>query len=146
MSKFKFLIISLIILVIVLVACSSNTSGEISAEQAAPAFQKGGCVACHVIPGVPGAIGTIGPDLSRMGQQAEEYLNTGEYHGEAETVDDFIRESILEPDAFIPAECPNGHCQPGLMPATLVDLAIRQRTGYHRCSIWPACRMKRLQP
>ena len=122
MSKFKFLILCLIIFGIGLVACSSDASGEITAEQAAPAFQKGGCVACHVIPGVPGAIGTIGPNLSQMGEQAEAYLSTNEYTGEAETGEDFIRESIINPDAFIPAECPNGHCQPGLMPPTLIDL------------------------
>lgn len=122
MSRFKFLIFSLLIFGILLVACSSGAPEEISAETAAPAFQKGGCIACHVIPGVPGASGTIGPDLSRMGEQADEYLSTNEYRGEAETADEFILESILDPDAFVPAECPNGHCQPGLMPATLADL------------------------
>ena len=33
----------------------------------AAAFQKGGCGACHVIPGIPNAAGTIGPDLSKIG-------------------------------------------------------------------------------
>ena len=122
MFRFKYLAFYLIIFVVVLAACSSGASGEITAEEAAPAFQKGGCVACHVIPGVPGAIGTIGPNLSEMGEQAEVYLSTNEYKGEAETAEDFIRESISNPDAFIPLECPNGHCQPGLMPPTLVDL------------------------
>ena len=122
MFKSKLLIIILCILVILLAACSSDAPEEVSSEIAAPIIQKGGCVACHVIPGVPGAIGTIGPDLSRMGEQAEEYLSTNEYRGEAETSEEFILESILSPDAFIPAECPNGHCQPGQMPATLADL------------------------
>jgi hypothetical protein len=32
-------------------------------------FQKGGCGAFHRIPGVPaGALGTIGPDLSEVGE------------------------------------------------------------------------------
>jgi len=122
MFKPKILIVILILFGVLLAACSSDAPEEVSAETAAPVIQKGGCVACHIIPGVPGAIGTIGPDLSRMGEQAEAYINTDEYRGEAETAEAFIRESILKPDAFIPAECPNGHCQPGLMPATLPDL------------------------
>lgn len=30
-------------------------------------FASKGCVACHVAPGVPGAVGTIGPSLSGLG-------------------------------------------------------------------------------
>ena len=37
----------------------------------AAAFQKGTCGACHVIPGVAGAAGAIGPDLSKMGETAQ---------------------------------------------------------------------------
>ena len=122
MVKIKLLVIIVLLFSFTLAACSSDAPVEVSAETAAPLIQKGGCVACHVIPGVPGAVGTIGPDLSRMGEQAEEHLSTGEYQGEAKSVEEFIRESILNPDAFIPQECPNGHCQPGQMPATLADL------------------------
>ena len=37
-------------------------------------FQKGGCASCHIIPGVPGATGVLGPDLSEIGQVAAERL------------------------------------------------------------------------
>ncbi len=122
MFRSKLLLIGFALLSGLLAACNSGAPAQVSAETAALVFQKGGCVACHVIPGVPGAIGTIGPDLSRMGAKAQEYLDTGEYRGESQNAADFIRESILTPDAFLAAECPNGHCQPGQMPATLADL------------------------
>jgi len=96
------------------------------AEIAAQAFQKGGCAACHVIPGVPNAVGTIGPDLSQIDAVAEGYLQSGEYSGEAKTVEEFIYESVVSPDAFIPTECPGGLCQEGLMPTTLGELLSEQ--------------------
>lgn len=58
------------------------------------AFNLGGCGGCHVIPGVPGADGEVGPDLSRLGAVAanrRKNLSTKAY----------IRESIIDPDAFI---------------------------------------------
>ena len=35
--------------------------------QVVDAFNKGGCAGCHVVPGIPGANGQIGPDLSNIG-------------------------------------------------------------------------------
>ncbi len=88
---------------------------------AAQAFQNGGCTACHTIPGVPGAIGTIGPDLTEIGKLAEERLASGEYTGKAKTAADYIRESLEDPDKFISPACPNGPCQAGLMSPELVE-------------------------
>lgn len=93
---------------------------EVALEPAAltlQAYQKGGCAACHVIPGVPGASGVLGPDLSQIAALFEEYQNKGIYNGKATTVAEFIQESILEPGGFVAPECPNGACQTGLMPA-----------------------------
>ncbi len=86
-------------------------------EVVAAAFQKGGCGACHVIPGIAGAQGTIGPDLSEMGQVAAERIASGDYTGKAQTAADYIRESIVDPDVFVVPDCPGGPCQEGLMPA-----------------------------
>ncbi len=101
---------------------SSQPSISISSAQETnvvtlQAFQKGGCGACHVIPGVPGASGTLGPDLSQISSLAEKYITSSEYSGNAKSVEEFIRESILDPQAFIAPECPTGPCQAGLMPA-----------------------------
>ncbi len=85
------------------------------------AIQKGGCTACHVIPGVAGA-GTIGPDLSAIGQVVKERLEKGEYTGTARTVEEYLLEAIQTPDAFIAPQCPTGPCGKGVMPPTLAQL------------------------
>lgn len=109
-----------VVLALSLYACGSGQS-EADPEEIVASFQSGGCIACHVIPGVPGAVGTIGPDLSRMGEVAEANLESSEYTGLADSVDEYLREAIEDPDAFIPADCPSGPCQPGQMPVTLAD-------------------------
>ncbi len=86
------------------------------------AFQKASCVACHIIPGVANAVGTIGPDLSEIGELAVEYIDSADYAGQAETAEAFIQESITDPDVFLSPACPAGPCQAGLMPATLADM------------------------
>ena len=87
------------------------------------AITKGGCGACHVIPGVPNAVGAIGPDLSEIGAAAEEIIADPEYGGEATTAAEYIHESIVDPNAFVTPECPGGApCAPGLMPPTFGDL------------------------
>ncbi len=87
------------------------------ATLAASGFSKGGCGACHVIPGVPNATGTIGPDLSEIGQVAETTIASADYKGNAKTAIDFLKESLLTPDAFVSENCPNGACAAGLMPS-----------------------------
>jgi nitrite reductase (NO-forming)/hydroxylamine reductase len=84
---------------------------------AASAFQKGGCVACHVIPGIENAVGTIGPDLSEIGETANAQFTSSDYKGTATTVLDYLRESLLDPNAHLSSECPGGVCSPGLMPS-----------------------------
>lgn len=87
------------------------------ATLAASGFSKGGCGACHVIPGVTNATGTIGPDLSEIGQVAETTIASADYKGNAKTAIDFLKESLLAPDVFVSENCPNGACAAGLMPS-----------------------------
>lgn len=126
----------LLLLVMVLAGCAEKRAtpsatpitvqpapaGLYGPELAAQAFQKGGCGACHIIPGVKGAIGTIGPDLTDISQKAQTVLDKGEYHGSAKTVQEFLAESIRQPDAYIAPDCNGSPCQKGLMPSTLADL------------------------
>lgn len=119
---------------LLLAACGKRAAGEApvglyNREQAAAALQKGGCTACHVIPGIPGAVGTIGPDLSAIGLQAEERIASGEYQGKAKTAADYLKEAILEPDAYVPADCPTGPCAQGVMPASLGESLTRDELG-----------------
>jgi len=85
-------------------------------------IQKGGCGACHIIPGVPNAIGTIGPDLSTIGKLIIDRIQSGEYTGDAEDIEAYLREAIVAPDAFLAPECSGAPCMPGLMPKNFGEL------------------------
>lgn len=115
-------------------AAAAAEPGLYDSEMALQAFAKGGCIACHTIPGVPGAAGTIGPDLSEIGELAAAHLSSPDYSGKAQDVAGFLRESLLEPDIFVPATCPNGACQKGLMPSyadgSLTDIEINAMVQY----------------
>lgn len=106
------------------VAPTSEPAAVVDAEAgpqavALAAFKQGGCGACHVIPGVPNARGVIGPDLSNITEVAAETMASSEYTGKAATVEDFLRESILEPDVYIAPDCGGSPCQKGIMPPSL---------------------------
>ena len=68
-------------------------------------FDRGACGNCHVIPGIPGADGTVGPDLSQIGKFAGK-------RRERYPAAEYLRESIREPDAFL---APGGY-ESGVMP------------------------------
>lgn len=95
-------------------------------ELAIAAFQKGGCTACHTIPDVPGAIGTIGPDLSEIGALAAKRIESGEYTGPAKTTEEYLWEAVLTPDAFLAPNCPAGPCAGGIMPASIAE-ALKEK-------------------
>ena len=96
---------------------STDEPGLYGAELAAQAFQKGGCGACHIIPGVAGAVGTLGPDLSEIGTIADARLQDGIYTGNATTGTEYLDEALVNPNTFVVPDCPEGPCQEGLMPS-----------------------------
>ena len=77
-------------------------------------FNKGGCAGCHMVPGIPGANGQIGPDLANIGVNAATRVD-------GISSEEYIAESILHPAAFIAPECPNGACPEGVMLQTFAD-------------------------
>lgn len=83
------------------------------------AFQKGACGSCHNISGIPGAVGVVGPDLSDINMMAEEHINDAAYAGTAATVEEFLHESIVDPNLFLAPNCPTGACAPNVMPSTM---------------------------
>ena len=85
------------------------------------AFQKGVCGSCHIIAGIPNAVGVIAPDLSDVNMAADEHLKSGSYTGKAITAEEYIHESILDPNLFIAPTCPTGPCAANVMPATLAS-------------------------
>ena len=85
------------------------------------AFQKGACGSCHAIKGIPNAAGVIAPDLSDVSVAAEEHFKSDGYTGKATNPDEYIRESILDPNLFVAPICPSGPCTPNVMPAVLAE-------------------------
>jgi len=83
------------------------------------AFQKGACGSCHTISGIPGAVGVVGPKLDDINMMAEEIIKDSAYTGHATNTEEYIRESIADPNLFLAPECPTGACAPNVMPATL---------------------------
>jgi len=84
------------------------TPRPVAGENAEEIMLNSGCGSCHVI-GDFGEAGKVGPDLSDIGNEApnrDPDLSAAEY----------IRQSILEPGAFIASTCPNGPCQDKIMP------------------------------
>jgi hypothetical protein len=55
---------------------------------------------CHTIPGIPGAVGVIGPKLME-GTNAPMRLKDSGYHGHAKTTRDYIAESIVTPGTYV---------------------------------------------
>ena len=85
------------------------------------AFQKGACGSCHKIAGIPNAAGVVGPDLSDISMAADEHFKSDSYTGKATTAEEYIHESILDPNLFLAPTCPTGACAPNVMPAALAD-------------------------
>jgi len=83
------------------------------------AFAAAGCGGCHTIPGIPNAVGQVGPNLSNIGSDAANRIAGTD----AET---YIRQSILDPSAFIAPECPNGDCPANVMPPNMGERLAAQ--------------------
>jgi len=97
--------------------------------QVLAAFQKGACGSCHAIDGIPNAVGVIAPNLSDINTAAEEHLKSDTYTGTATTTEEYIRESIADPNLFVAPTCPTGACAPNVMPATLKDALTEEETN-----------------
>lgn len=117
----KFLVVAMLAAIFIAACGASKPANEktYTEAQVLSAFQKGSCAACHSIPGVPNAAGVIGPGLADAPAAAQLALDSGSYTGSAKNPQDYIRESILSPDAFISGACPTGPCAAGVMPSTL---------------------------
>lgn len=85
-------------------------------------YEKAGCTACHAIRGV-GNQGAVGPNLTKIGADSEEIIASDDYKNNvkdqpaATTGEEYIRQSILHPNAYIYPKCPQGPCPAGVMPA-----------------------------
>ena len=91
-------------------------------------FTRAGCPVCHTIPGIPGADGKVGPPLL-LGSTGPERLRDPAYRGRAKTIHEYVRESVVDPAAFVVAGYP-----PNTMPtwygAKLSALALEKMASY----------------
>lgn len=84
------------------------TPGPIAGDTAEEIIHSAGCGSCHLI-GDLGESRKVGPDLSNIGVEAGERV-TGL------SAEEYIRQSILNPNAYLVEECPNAPCLPNVMP------------------------------
>ena len=91
-------------------------------------FQKATCTACHTIPGIPGAKGTIGPVLEE-GTNALLRMKDKDYKGSAKTVPDYIMESIVTPSAYVVKPFPD-NTMPKIFGQKLSAGAIKKIVDY----------------
>ncbi len=96
-------------------------------------FLDHGCDGCHTLAAIPGAVGIVGPDLSKIGAVAAQRvpdMNAREY----------IHQAIVLPNAYIVDDCgAQRSCPSHVMPEnfastltgqqldTLIDYLLRQR-------------------
>jgi hypothetical protein len=92
------------------------TPRPIEGDDAPTIIQNAGCTACHQI-GELGEAHKVGPDLSDVGLTAG-----GRVPGM--TAEAYLHQSIVQPNAYLAPECPNGPCMPNIMPR---DYAARLR-------------------
>lgn len=89
---------------------------------------KPGCPVCHIIPGIPGATGQVGPPLV-LGTTGLQRLNDPGYRGEAKTVHEYIVESVLEPQRFVVRGYPE-KTMPMWYGSKLSALALEKMASY----------------
>ena len=86
-----------------LTACAGNSQAALEttpATRGEALFVQGGCQACHAFqPGVD--VPNIGPNLAGAAALGAQGLADPAYTGQAETVTDYLRESILKPEVYV---------------------------------------------
>ncbi|MBK8990089.1 MAG: c-type cytochrome [Chloroflexi bacterium] len=84
------------------------TPRPVQGEDAEDIILNAGCGSCHQI-GALGEAHKVGPDLSGIGLVAGSRVP-------GLSAEEYLRQAILEPNAHIVADCPNGPCIPNIMP------------------------------
>ena len=85
----------------------ASVSGQLAQETidlAIEAMTRTGCNSCHITTGLPEGDGAmLGPDQTNLG-------NIAASRREGYTGEEYLREAILDPSAFIVEDCPIGPC------------------------------------
>lgn len=75
-----------------------------------------GCAGCH---GEPGGQGLVAPNLGGLASRAGDTVD-------GQSAEEYIRTSIINPNAYIVPECPTGACAPGIMPQNYEQVLSEQ--------------------
>ena len=97
-------------------------------EPIAEIFTRAGCLACHTVPGIPGANGRVGPPLV-LGATGPARLADPAYRGHAKTVHEYVIESVLDPGLFVVPGYPAA-TMPTWYGAKLSALALEKIASY----------------
>lgn len=87
---------------------ATPTPRPVEGDDVADLILNAGCGSCHTI-GALGEARKVGPDLTYMADVA-----AGRVPGLSAA--DYVRQAILEPNAYIVSDCPNGPCLANIMP------------------------------
>jgi hypothetical protein len=91
-------------------------------------FTRAGCPVCHMVPGISGADGRVGPPLL-LGSTGPARLADPLYRGHAKTVHEYVVESVIEPGLFVVPGYPAG-TMPTWYGAKLSALAVEKIASY----------------
>ncbi len=91
-------------------------------------FARAGCPVCHIIPGIPGAGGQVGPPLV-LGTTGPQRLADPLYKGQARSVHEYIVESILTPGVYVVSGFPD-RAMPTWYGQKLSATALERIAGY----------------
>jgi hypothetical protein len=89
------------------------TPRSIIGDDAITIIESSGCGSCHVI-GMLGEPGKVGPDLTNIGTTAAQRVP-------GMSAEEYIRQAITDPGAYIASGCPEGACLDGIMPRSYRD-------------------------
>ncbi len=89
---------------------------------------RAGCPVCHAIPGIEGARGQVGPPLV-LGTTGPQRLADPRYQGRAETVREYVIESILSPSVYVVPGYPD-RAMPQWYGKKLTAQALDKIAGY----------------
>lgn len=84
-----------------LVALAGGGGLALAAPGAAEILQARGCIACHVIPGVPNAVGVVGPSLKGLNNRAR--IAGGRLENSTENLRDWLKDPKgIKSDTMMP--------------------------------------------
>jgi hypothetical protein len=97
-------------------------------ESVSEIFTRAGCPVCHIVPGIPGARGQVGPPLV-LATTGLRRLGDPSYRGQAGTVREYIVESVLNPGMYVVPGYPE-RTMPDWYGMKLSALAVEKIADY----------------